>query len=61
MCQAVCKGWLNILMNKMGTVPAFDVYRPLFVSMNCLLKSLACFFTEENITALTNLHKHFIY
>lgn len=61
MCQAVYKGWLNTVMNKMGTVPASSVYRPLLVSMNCLLKSPVCFSTEENTASLANLYKHFVY
>lgn len=52
MCQALCKVWLNTVMNKMDTVLACSVYRPLLDFMNCLLKSLVCFSTKENIVFL---------
>lgn len=59
MCQVLCKGWLNIIINKTDTV--FNVYRPLLVFMNCLLKSLDCFSTEENTTFLADLDKYLMY
>lgn len=59
-CQALCKDWVNIAMNKMDIVLVFNVYKPLLVFMNCLLKSPVCFSAEESISFLVDLYKHFI-
>lgn len=59
--QALCKGWVNIAMNKMDTVLAFSVYKPLLVFMNCLLKSLVCFSAEEKRSLFLSVYINISY